>query len=344
MSLQIIDPTRYPGWDDFILSHPDTSFFHSSLWASVLSESYGYTPLYFAVIDGKRLLGLIPVMEVNSFLTGKRGVSLPFTDYCEPITSDGMKFENLMNSITGYGKKVGWKYLEFRCGKDLSPSSLPSCTYLGHTLCLTKDHENLLSSFRDSTRRNIKKAVKGGVKAEISGSLESIKEFYRLNCITRRQHGLPAQPFGFFKKIHDHIISKNLGLVVLASYKEKAIAGAVYFHFGNKAVYKYGASDMSYQDLRANNLVMWEAIKWYSQHDHKSFCFGRTEPGNQGLIQFKSGWGTTEQRISYYRYDLKKGSFVPGTSNVTGFHNKIFRNIPIPILNRIGALLYKHAG
>ena len=186
--------------------------------------------------------------------------------------------------------------------------------------------------------------MKEGVEVKIDRSLESVKEFYRLNCMTRKEHGLPPQPFHFFKKIYDHVISKNLGMVVLASLDQENIAGAIYFHFGEKAVFKYGASDKKFQHLRANNLVMWKAIQWYSQNGYKNLCFGRTERKNQGLIQFKSGWGTTEQQINYYRYDLEKGSFVRGSSKVTGFHNKVFRNIPIPILKKIGALLYRHVG
>ena len=186
--------------------------------------------------------------------------------------------------------------------------------------------------------------MKEGVEVNIDRSLESVKEFYRLNCMTRKEHGLPPQPFNFFKKIYEHVISKDLGMVVLASLDKEKVAGAIYFRFGEKAVYKYGASNKKLQHLRANNLVMWEAIKWYSQNGYKNLFFGRTEPENQGLLQFKSGWGTTEQPIHYYQYDLKKGSFVRGSSRVKGFHNKIFRNIPIPISNKIGALLYKHVG
>ena len=343
-NIQIIDPTRYEGWDALLLSHPDYSFFHSSAWASVLFESYHYTPQYFTIIDGGKLLVLVPVMEVNSFLTGRRGVSLPFTDYCNPILDHGIKLQDLMNPITEHGEKAGWRYLEFRGRKDLFPFSLPSCTYLGHVLDLSQNEAQIFSNFRDSTKRNTQKATKEGVKVKIDHSLESVKEFYRLNCMTRREHGLPPQPFYFFKKIYDHVISKNLGMVVLASLDQENVAGAFYFYFGEKAVFKYGASDKKFQHLRANNLVMWEAIKWYSQNGYKNLCFGRTEPENQGLIQFKSGWGTIEQPIHYYQYDLKKGSFVRSSSKVTGFHNKIFRNIPIPISNKIGALLYKHVG
>jgi lipid II:glycine glycyltransferase (peptidoglycan interpeptide bridge formation enzyme) len=182
------------------------------------------------------------------------------------------------------------------------------------------------------------------VETNIYTSVESVREFYRLNCLTRREHGLPPQPYYFFKKIYEHIISKNLGIVVLAEYKNKNIAGAVYFHFGDKAIYKYGASEKKYQHLRANNLVMWKAIKWHSQNGYKSFCFGRTEPENKGLKQFKSGWGAKESRIFYYIYDLSKGAFVQNSSRVTGFHNKIFSHMPIPLLKMSGSLLYKHMG
>ncbi len=134
------------------------------------------------------------------------------------------------------------------------------------------------------------------------------------------------------------------GLVVLASYKGKTIAGAVYFHLGEKAIYKYGASDITYQRLRANNLVMWEAIKRYCQNGYKNLCFGRTEPENNGLRRFKTGWGTEEHLIKYYRYDLKKGVFTSGASHVTGRYNKAFHNMPIPMLRVIGTLFYKYMG
>jgi hypothetical protein len=396
MNLQIINPITYPGWDDLIRSNPESSFFHSSSWARVLAESYNYKPLYFAAIDNNKLLALISLMEIKSILTGKRGVSLPFTDYCEPIIPEKKYFKNAMNYLIEYGKRAGWKSIEMRTGNSFPKEIPPSSYYYGHTLELSKDkkfmtqqatgnienpsfppfailrqaqddkchgelaepspplvkggkgglsNENkIFSNFRDSTRRNIKKAVKEGVETNIYTSVESVREFYRLNCLTRREHGFPPQPWSFFKKIHDHIIAMNLGFVVLASYRGKTIAGAVYFHFGDKALFKYGASDKNYQHLRANNLVMWEAIKYYCQNGYKSLNLGRTEPENKGLLQFKSGWRPKEHVINYYKYDFKKRAFVQNSSRVTGFHNKIFKNMPIPILNVVGSILYKHMG
>jgi len=342
--MQIIDPTQYPNWDDILLSTPGSNIFHTSLWARGLKEAYGYTPKYFVEFNGGQISKLIAIMEVRSLLTGFRGVSLPFTDYCEPIFDGGIQFKELLPDIIEKGKQFGWNYLELRGGNNLLPSGVPSVGYIGHILALCQSEEEAFRKFRDSTKRNIKKALKEGVKVKIYDSLASIMEFYRLNSITRKQHGLPPQPFIFFKNVYDHIISKNLGFVILASIHEESIAGAIFFHFGEKAIYKYGASQPRYQHLRANNLVMWEAIRWYCQKGVKHLCFGRTEAENQGLIQFKSGWGTSEQQINYYRYDLRKDSFVSCPSKVTGFHNKIFRIMPLPLLKTLGSLLYRHIG
>jgi hypothetical protein len=422
MSIQILDPRTCSSWDELLLCSPGASFFHSSAWAPVLSESYGYTPLYFTVIENGKLRALVPVMEVNSILTGKRGVSLPFTDYCEPIINEAGEFDDLFNSVVEYGKKQRWKYIELRGGdkylrsleprtsnlapgpssSGVQPSAFspqpfeapgPSLeprtsnpepvapkvprssilvpdlpfrnlhsairnlevprssnlvpvfrSYLGHTLDLSGGEEKIFSSLRDSTRRNIKKATAQRVVAKISIDLEGIKEFFGLNCITRRRHGLPPQPYHFFQKVYDHVISKGHGFIVLASYSGHKIAGAVYFHFGDKGIYKYGASDLKFQDLRANNLVMWEGIRWFCNNGYKNFCFGRTELENEGLRQFKNGWGSEEHQIRYFKYSLAKEAFIPDKTKGAPIYTSFFRQLPMPALNVIGSWLYRHMG
>ncbi len=101
---------------------------------------------------------------------------------------------------------------------------------------------------------------------------------------------------------------------------------------------------MKFQQLRANNIVMWQAIKYYCQNGYKNFCFGKTEPEHKGLLQFKKGWGASEHLIKYYKYDLTDDKFVKESSLVSGVHNKVFHNTPIPILKIFGNLFYKYMG
>src|SRR6266540_5852058 len=87
-SCRRLNPLETPGWDNLVLTHPEASFFHSASWAAVLRDTYGHRPHYFCAMKGERLAATLPVMEVNSTLTGRRGVSLPFTDECLCLSDD----------------------------------------------------------------------------------------------------------------------------------------------------------------------------------------------------------------------------------------------------------------
>ena len=243
-------------------------------------------------------------MAIKSFLTGKRGVSLPFTDECPLIARDPDQFREIFNKAIQHGEKEGWKSLELRGGEQYLSDTRPAESFLTHKLALGFSEEEIFKTFRSSTRRNIKKAARGDISVSISNSIDAVQSFFRLNCITRKDHGLPPQPYSFFKKIARHVMAAENGVIVLAAYKNETIAGALYFHSGQEAIYKYGASDKAFQSLRANNLVMWEAIKHFAQKGLKSLSFGRTEPEHHGLNQFKNGWGTKQGTLNYYKYDL----------------------------------------
>ena len=129
----------------------------------------------------------------------------------------------------------------------------------------------------------------------------------------------------------------------MAQYEGKAIAGVIFLLFGKKAIYKYGASDMKYQHLRANNLVMWEAIKECINKGCETLNLGRTEPENEGLLQFKRGWNPEERSMKYHRYDLRNQAFIKDTGNPRESYN-FLRRMPLWLLNLTGTLLYKHVG
>jgi hypothetical protein len=344
LELKIINPLLYEKWDEIILTKGMYSFFHSSAWAKVLFESYKYQPIYFTVMNKDALSVLIPLMEVKSYLTGKRGVSLPFSDSCHPIIESNINIKDVLDHILEYGKNRNWNYFEIRGGWDFLQDVSPFSCFYSHTLDLSQDEDKVFSEFRDSTQRNIKKALRENVEINISNSLESMYQFYQQNCITRRTHGLPPQPYHFFKNIYDFIISRGFGLIVLAYHKKRTIASAVFFNLGKKAFFKYGAMDRAYQHLRPSNLVMWEGIKWYIKNGHKSIDFGRTDMENKGLRQYKAGWGTKENIIKYYRFGLKKEYSEKNNLRKSRMQNKIFNMMPISLLKLIGSISYKHIG
>ena len=176
-------------------------------------------------------------------------------------------------------------------------------------------------------------------------SLDSVKTYYRLHCITRKRQGYFTQPFVLFQKIYEEIIAKGLGFVSLALLDGQPIAGAIYFHFNGHAFYAYGASDKSFQQHRPNNLLMWEAIQRCAELKCQELDLGTTEDSNDGLRQFKNGMAATERAIHYYKYDFGQAEFMsPGKSRLTDLRLAVGKKLPSSVLNAVGALLYKHHG
>ncbi len=341
-SLLCADPVGEPGWDALVMSHPDHCLFHSAAWARVLQATYGHRAAYWVARQGERLLACLPLMEVNSAVTGRRGVSLPFTDLCPPLTSEAVPLPALFAQAREAGETRRWKYLELRGSAAPAEAATPSLRFYGHELPLGGGEEKLFSGLESGVRRAIRKAEKEGVKVEIATTSEAVRTYYALHCLTRQKHGLPPQPFAFFRHLHEHLLSREMGFVSIASYMRQPIAAAVFLHLGRRAVYKFGASDETRLNLRGNNLAMWEAIRWYARHGYESLHLGRTSLNNEGLRRYKLGWGVTEQTIEYFKWDCRRRCFVTETDKVEGWYNRVFSLLPRSVSRWIGGVLYKH--
>lgn len=339
---QCIDPLSDPNWDSILATIPSASFFHGASWAHVLRETYAFSPCYFVVAALSGINSLLPVMEVNSWITGRRGVSLPFADECEPLCLSSGSFYQVFEAARVFAKTQSWRYLEFRGGRTWLHEARSSDSFLGHCLDLRDKEHNLLDQMRKSTQGAIRRAEDYGLMVEFSHGSEALEAFYGLLCKTRRRQGLPPQPYRFFANIHRYVFSANKGCVVLARLNGVPIAGAVFFQSGNTVLYKYAASDTRYRNLCANNLVVWNAIKWHQQRGFEVFDFGRTSKENEGLRKFKLGWGSKEYELDYFRYEPRSGGFVETNSKSRGRGRSIFKLLPAPLSRLAGSALYRH--
>lgn len=275
---------------------------------------------------------------------GVHAVSLPFTDSCEPLLGAETPRCNPYDLAIRYGEQRGWKFFECRGGDCQSGGASPSLTFYGHFIRLDRSAEELFAGLKASVRRCIKRAMRSDLQVEFSQGTDAIRSFYQLHCSTRRRHGLPPQPFRFFESIARNVLATDHGVVVSALLNRKPIAAAVFFYHGRKALFKFGGSDYSFQRLRPNDLVMWEAIKWCKERGFDLLHLGRTSLKNPGLRRFKRGFGAQEEEIRYCKYDFRKHAFVKGVDYSEGLANHVFRWLPVSVLRLSGSLLYQHMG
>ena len=337
-----VDPLGRADWDAMVAAHPQGTIFHSGGWARVLRDTYGHVPFYIARFEGKRLAGLLPVMEVSSWLTGRRGVSLPFTDFCPALKGAGCDGGNLYQKAVEWGRQRRWKRLECRGFDGAWAGARPSLSFYGHKIDLGAGEEKLFQGLDAAMRRGVRKAEKMGVKIDFDAGEESMRTFFMLHCGTRRRHGLPPQPWRFFLNIQRHLLSLGRGFIATARLGRQPLAAAVFLLDGRQALYKFGASDYASQQARPNNLVMWAAMRHCAARGLATLNLGRTSLSNEGLRRFKLGLGAVEEEIRYVKYDFSSEQFVRDVDRVEGWHNRVFACLPLPVLRLAGAVLYPH--
>src|SRR5262245_11713403 len=191
--MRIVDPLRERTWDHLVALHHDANCFHTSAWARVLHQTYKHQPFYLQFSRGHRLAALIPLMEVRSLFTGRRGVCLPFSDRCDPLIFDPEAIGLVRDRLVRFAYERRWGYLEIRGGKSFPFAARSAARFYGHTLDLCSGTKELIAGFASPVRRAIRKAERSGVTALVVRNRQAVSDFYRLHVQTRRLHGLPPQ-------------------------------------------------------------------------------------------------------------------------------------------------------
>lgn len=281
-------------------------------------------------------------MEIDSLLTGRRGVSLPFTDSCEPLLGNECLKLEMTEAVKRYGREHRWKSVEFRGGFDGLAGKGCGQAFVSHRIDLSMGEEATLAACKSSVRTAVRKAEHAGIEIEFAETESALETYYSLHCQTRQRHGLPPQPLSFFRSIARNVFGARQGFVAVARQSGRAVAGAVFFIFGERAIYKYGASDLQFQHLRPMNLLFWRTMQSLVSRGFVVLELGRSSSVNDGLRRFKLGWGALESSLSYLKYDLRKDLVVAEIDRAGGWHNAIFSALP-PSLSRLcGELLYRH--
>lgn len=340
--IEQIDPLVDPAWDAMVAARQDHWVFHRTAWARVLAETYGHRPFYLRVSVDDAESALVPLMEVNSCLTGHRGVSLPFSDFAGPLWIDASRSALVYNALLVFAFERKWKHLEIRGGAIPPANAKSFLTYDTHQLDLSRGVASIERGLDPSVRRAIRKAERSGMEITVERGANAMDAFYDLHGKTRRRHGLPPQPFGFFQSIATHLMARGLGEVVLARLSGIPVAGAVFLQSSGRVIYKFGASDAAHWPLRPNHLVMWTAIRHFVGQGCQWLHFGRTSQADEGLSHFKRSWGCDSGFLRYFRHGSRGNAWDHARQPSAESHPLIFGRMPIAINRFAGRLIYPH--
>jgi CelD/BcsL family acetyltransferase involved in cellulose biosynthesis len=343
-----VDPLEDARWPAFVERSPRSSVFHSVAWLDALHRTYGYVPIaYTSSPPESHLRGGLVACRIASYITGRRLVSLPFSDHCEPLVEDGEHANALVSALAQRMEAEKLRYLEVRATQCLDPAAGPyhsTESYCFHYVDLRPDLATLFGRcHKSSIQRKILRAEREGLDYETGRSEQLLEAFSRLLVITRRRHRIPPQPKRWFRNLIDCF---GEALQIRVAWKgEVPVASILTIRHKDTMVYKYGCSDARFHNLGGTHLLFWKTIEEAKAAGLQLFDLGRTDWDNVGLLQFKDRWGATRSTLTYSRFTISPpahSSRFAGMESVARMARGVVPYLPSWALRAAGSALYKH--
>jgi CelD/BcsL family acetyltransferase involved in cellulose biosynthesis len=321
-----LDPLQDTRWEEFLERHPQSSVFHTPGWLRALRRTYGYEPcVVTTAAPGEALRNGIVFCVVKSWLTGKRAVSLPFADHCQPLVESPESFAALIAALREEQASARWKYIELRPlttkgqGED-ETSFGESAQFYFHTLDLRPDLDALYRGLHKScVQRKIQRAEQENLVYEEGRSESVLAKFYHLLLLTRRRHQLPPQPLAWFRNLLECM--GDQGRIHIVSKDGQPVASIFTLFFKKTLVYKYGCSDGRFHKLGGMPLLFWKVVQEGKQRGAQEFDLGRSDTDNPGLVEFKGHLGADASMLRYYCCPPR-----PSSNSASGWKMRVARS------------------
>jgi hypothetical protein len=321
------------------------NLFTSRKWIEVLRKEYQFD--IKIIVNAENGSPLLLFSEIND-IWGHRIVSLPFSDYIEPRVSDMDELlsvlEFLMETYRNYpitirlhghmsnAERIGYKNIR---------------TAFCHRVPLNSDMDDIWKKTNYAFRKGVNKAKTANLKVERVNSEYGIDIFYHLLLKLRKNKlNLLPQTKSFYRQMLDLFIIKGEGNIWVVFSGEAPIAAAVVLHSGNSLFDKMGASDEKYLDLRPNNLLLWEIMKYGNSIKYDYLDMGLTQNDHIGLLRFKDSLGGIRTPINFYRYtpenyDISREKDIKDLlSQLTNIF--VSNEMPEEVVQQASGLLYKY--
>ena len=306
----LVDDSNREKYIEFLQKHKKGHFLQSPEWAKVKSE---WTNEVILVEDengnikGSMSLLIRRFKNIASIMYSPRG---PVCD-----THDKETFAALVKDAKTLAKK--YRSFIFRVDPDISNedeefkniareigfqiregakdfSEVIQPRYVFRLDVAGKTEEELLKSFHEKTRYNIRLASRKGVTVR-EGNRDDLKIFHKIMIETGVRDNFLIRPLKYFEKMYDELAPKYMK-VLIAMYEDKPIAAVIPIIYGNKVWYLYGASSNEYRNVMPNYLLQWEQIKLALANNCDIYDFrgvsGHVDENHPqyGIYKFKKGF------------------------------------------------------
>jgi hypothetical protein len=346
-----IDPLTDDRWDAFLQAQPDARIWHSSAWLGTLQRAFDYTGAHLACVVDGTLTGVLPLLLVESRVTGRRLVSLPFSGPSGPIATSRIALAGLVQRASELTAELCCRYMDIRTcddGKDVLNGLDNLQPYVWSVMPLQGSADQIWRGVGRGIRTDVRRARRLGVTVTSSNDKHDLKAFYGLFVKTSQKHGVPPQPYRAFDIMWDVMKPRGMLHLFIARFEKTIVNALLVVSFKDIVTALYIGTDYRFLRYQPVKLTYWTAIRWACESGNRFFDLGVTHVNNESLRWFKRSFGAAEHPVTYAYCPqdgpagTMRGVFADQTSGVGSLLRAAVRQLPPGVLHLLGRLLWKH--
>lgn len=287
-------------WNQLVANNPDGGHFLQSAGWAHFRRQFGWRPIQLIAHDSRQTIAIL-MLERNITGIGKIW-------YCPKgpgVTSEADLEDTLAAIYKEYPDVVSIKLeSELPAGiglpSDFRKSAINRQIVSTGVIQLGDSEEQLLASFKQKTRYNIRLAERKGVIVEQADpTTANFERMYQLINTTHQRSDYFHPSKSYLMASWRALSHDGTGQLWLASHEGDLLAGAFVVSLGHKAWYKDGGSVRIKQNLMAPYALHWQIMKTLMHHKVASYDLMGLPPASQlddpkhplgRLAQFKLGF------------------------------------------------------
>jgi lipid II:glycine glycyltransferase (peptidoglycan interpeptide bridge formation enzyme) len=163
----------------------------------------------------------------------------------------------------------------------------------------------LLRSFDDPRPRNIRKALKSGVKCYVSYNLEDFTFLYQVHRENIESIGGLPKKKDFFMSLANNM-SRTYYKLYIADMAGHKISALLLLFYNKTVEYYTPATIIEYRNIQPLSLLIFRAMTDAINDGYKFWNWGGTWLTQDGVYNFKKKWGAKDFPYYYYTKVINK--------------------------------------
>lgn len=339
--LQPADSRLVAAWDEFVLGHPEATFFHRAGWQPILRQIYGHDTYYLIAECNGQVVGVLPLGHVKSLLFGNTLSSLPFGVYGGVLSTTPEAAALLEQEAEHIATRLKVSHLEYRNVNQRHGDWPTQDLYVTFRKEIFPDDEANMLSIPRKQRAMVRKGIKNELRGELD---ENADRFFALFADNVHRHGTPAMPKRYFNALK-HEFGRDCEILTIVAPDGEPVSSVLSFYFRDEVLPYYAGDAERARDLAANDFKYWELMRRASARGIRVFDYGRSKVGT-GTYAFKKNWGF-EATPLHYEYRLFGRESVPQNNPNNPkywFLIQTWKRMPLWLANFIGPFIVRNLG